>query len=303
MERVGRTWIGEVSWQTSFEHLEVTADVNLCGVLDEDVQLRIRLQVGDRLLVDDTLALVAGRPRIARGFRLDASGLDQLREALAWSPERPTLVDAHLELRDVDDQLIDQAWSYTAIRAVGTAGGRFLLNGRPYPLRMVLDHGYWPQSGLTPPDDDALRRDIELTKAMGFNGVRKHQKIEDPRYLHWADRLGLLVWIEMPSAYRFTDRSIARLVKEWIDVVRRDMSHPCVVAWVPFNESWGVPNLPDSKPERHYVEAIYHLTKTLDPSRPVVGNDGWESVATDILGIHDYDGLPERLARRYATPE
>ena len=83
-------------------------------------------------------------------------------------------------------------------------GDRFVLNGRPYPLRMVLDQGYWPETGLTAPDDDALRRDVELAKAMGFNGVRKHQKIEDPRYLYWADTLGLLVWEEMPSAYRFT---------------------------------------------------------------------------------------------------
>jgi hypothetical protein len=173
------------------------------------------------------------------------------------------------------------------------------LNGRPYALRMVLDQGYWPDTGLTPPDDAALRRDVELAKAMGFNGVRKHQKIEDPRYLYWADRLGLLVWGEMPSAYRFTKSSVERVSREWMDAVRRDASHPCIVAWVPFNESWGVPNLPDSQAERHYVQALYHLTKTLDPSRLVVGNDGWESSATDIIGIHDYDDVPERIGRRY----
>ena len=132
---------------------------------------------------------------------------------------------------------------------------------------------------------------------MGFNGVRKHQKIEDPRYLYWADRLGLLVWEEMPSAYRFTDRSIQRVSREWIAAIERDTSHPCIVAWVPINESWGVPNLPTSAAERHYVQALYHLTKTLDPTRPVIGNDGWESVATDIIGIHDYDSDPERIAQ------
>ena len=134
---------------------------------------------------------------------------------------------------------------------------------------------------------------------MGFNGVRKHQKIEDPRYLYWADKLGLLVWEEMPSAYRFTKSSIERLAREWMEVIDRDCGHPCIVAWVPFNESWGVPDLPDSPAQRHYVQALYHLTKTLDPTRPVIGNDGWESVATDIIGIHDYEGEPERLVRRY----
>jgi len=138
---------------------------------------------------------------------------------------------------------------------------------------------------------------------MGFNGVRKHQKLEDPRYMYWADRLGLLVWTEMPSAYRFTSESVERVSREWIEVVRRDYSHPCVVAWVPFNESWGVPNLPDSPNERHYVQALYHLTKTLDGTRPVIGNDGWESVATDIIGIHDYDSQPNRIARRYHADE
>jgi hypothetical protein len=138
---------------------------------------------------------------------------------------------------------------------------------------------------------------------MGFNGVRKHQKIEDPRYLYWADRLGLLVWEEMPSAYRFTNESVHRVTREWVEVIDRDYSHPCIVTWVPFNESWGVPNLPENTWERHYVQALYHLTKTLDPTRPVVGNDGWESVATDIIGIHDYDGDPQRIAQRYHSDE
>ena len=115
--------------------------------------------------------------------------------------------------------------------------------------------------------------------------------------------MGLLIWEEMPSAYRFTRRSVNRLTREWIAAVKRDFSHPCIMAWVPFNESWGVPDLPDSPAQRHYVQALYHLTKTLDPTRPVIGNDGWESVATDVIGIHDYDHDPERIGERYGTEE
>jgi hypothetical protein len=189
--------------------------------------------------------------------------------------------------------------SYTALRAATAQGDRFLLNGRPYLLRMVLDQGYWPDGGLTAPDDAALRRDVELAREMGFNGVRKHQKIEDPRYLYWADTIGLLVWDEMPSAYRFTTKSINRLMREWTEAIERDMSHPCVVIWVPFNESWGVPELSTTPAPRDAVAAFYHLTRTLDPSRPVVGNDGWESSATDIIGIHDYDSDPEHMHVRY----
>jgi len=199
------------------------------------------------------------------------------------------------------DELLDEVSSYTALRAIHADGDKIVLNGRPYLLRMVLDQGYWSNTGLTAPDDESLRHDVELAKSMGFNGVRKHQKLEDPRYLYWADRLGLLVWEEMPSAYRFTEKSVQRLTREWTAAIERDYSHPCIMAWVPINESWGVPNLPMNPTERHYVRGLYHLTKTLDPKRPVIGNDGWESVATDIIGIHDYDSDPERIHTRYST--
>jgi hypothetical protein len=208
-----------------------------------------------------------------------------------------------LELWGERGELLDEVHSYLALRSAAVQGDRFLLNGRPYLLRMVLDQGYWPEGGLTAPDDAAFRRDVELARAMGFNGVRKHQKIEDPRYLYWADTVGLVVWEEMPSAYRFTSVSVERLSREWTAVIQRDYSHPCIISWVPINESWGVPNLPDNPRERHYVQALFHLTKTLDPTRPVIGNDGWESVATDIIGVHDYDPQPERIAKRYHAEE
>jgi beta-galactosidase/beta-glucuronidase len=131
--------------------------------------------------------------------------------------------------------------------------------------------------------------------------VRKHQKIESPRYLYWADRLGLLVWEEMPSAYRFTGQAINRTIREWSEAIERDFSHPCIVVWVPFNESWGVPELPNLEAHRHGVQSLYHLTKTLDSTRPVLANDGWESGETDLIGIHDYDTDPDAMRARYLT--
>ncbi|MHB8516392.1 MAG: glycoside hydrolase family 2 TIM barrel-domain containing protein, partial [Dehalococcoidia bacterium] len=109
------------------------------------------------------------------------------------------------------------------------------------------------------------------------------------------------VWEEMPSAYRFTPRAVARLTREWMAAVKRDYSHPCIVAWVPFNESWGVPDMPSDAAQRDYVRALYRLTKSLDPTRPVVGNDGWEHVAADILTLHDYETDPDALERRYTA--
>jgi hypothetical protein len=259
------------------------------------------LHANGQLLADDTYRVVAGE--VFRRIALSDPGIDDYRNELLWSPQQPTLIRAKVQLWGGRGELLDEVESYTALRQVTIQGDRFLLNGRPYTLRMVLDQGYWQESGLTAPDDEALRRDVELAKEMGFNGVRKHQKIEDPRYLYWADTLGLLVWEEMPSAYRFTKTSVERLTKEWMAAIERDYSHPCIVAWVPFNESWGIPDLPVIAEQRHYVQTLYHLTKTLDPTRPVVGNDGWESVATDILAIHDYDTEPERIAARYQSDE
>lgn len=301
MERLHRTHLKNIRWTPNLAAWELAFDAEISCSPHERTWLAIRLHVDDVLLVEDRYAIVNGE--VHRRISLSDPGIDDFRNELLWSPGKPTLIDVEIDLLDAQGAVLDAVSSYTALRSFSCDGGRFVLNGRPYPLRLVLDQGYWPETGMTPPDDAALRHDVELTKEMGFNGARKHQKIEDPRYLYWADRLGLLVWGEMPSAYRFTPRSVDRLVRQWAEVIRRDSSHPCIVAWVPFNESWGVPNLPDNKPERHYVEALYHLTRTLDPSRPVVGNDGWESLATDILGIHDYEASPERLAERYATPE
>lgn len=301
LEPVPATRVGKVRWTPTLDRWEVGLEAFVHGDPRDDLRLWVTLTCGPLLLADDTYRVVSGE--VHRRIALSDPGIDDYRNELLWSPERPTLIQAHLQLLDNVGGVADEVWSYTALRSVAVQGDLFVLNGRPLPLRMVLDQGYWPDTGLTAPDDAALRRDVELAKAMGFNGVRKHQKIEDPRYLYWADALGLLVWTEMPSAYRFTQQSVERLTREWAAVIDRDRSHPCIVAWVPFNESWGVPDLPESPAQRHYVQALYHLTKTLDPTRPVVGNDGWESVATDVIGIHDYDDRLAEITRRYGAEE
>ena len=301
MEVVPQTAIESLRWTANIERWEVGLECRLAGPGRDGLRLHTRLTVGDHLIADDTYSVVNGE--VHRRIALSDPGIDDYRNEWLWSPESPTLIQAQLELWADRGQLLDTVASYTALRSVGTQRDRFVLNNRAYRQRLVLDQGYWPQTGMTAPDDAGLRRDVELAKAMGFNGVRKHQKLEDPRYLYWADVLGLLVWAEMPSAYRFTQQSIQRVTREWTAAIARDVSHPCIAAWVPVNESWGVPNLPDNPPERHYVRALYHLTHTLDPTRPVIGNDGWESVATDIIGIHDYDPDPERLALRYHADE
>ena len=301
LERVPSTRVGRLRWTSNMERWEIGLKARLRGDPQRLLRLHVRLSARGETLADDRYLVTAGE--VHRRIALSDPGIDDFRNEYLWSPGSPTLIQADLELWSDDDGLLDRAYSYTALRSFSTDGDRFIINGRPLLMRLVLDQGYWQDTGITAPDDAAFRSDVEITKAMGFNGVRKHQKIEDPRYLYWADRLGLLVWEEMPSAYRYTTDSIKRVTTQWTDAILRDQSHPCIAAWVPFNESWGVPNLPDSPGERHFVQALYHLTKSLDATRPVIGNDGWESVATDMIGIHDYDADPKRMAQRYVTGE
>lgn len=219
-----------------------------------------------------------------------------------WSPEHPHLYDMELTLF-AGDQVFDYAKSYFGMRKISIEKGKLCLNNHPYFMKLVLDQGYFPEGLLTAPSDDALKNDVEMTKSMGFNGVRKHQKLEDPRFLYWCDKLGLLVWGEAANAYEMNEDYINRFTAEWQEAMKRDYNHPSIVAWVPLNESWGVPNILHNKQEQHHAMAMYHIVKSLDASRLVISNDGWEHMKSDLLTIHDYEWREEVLRDRYSTKE
>lgn len=219
-----------------------------------------------------------------------------------WSPENPALYDLQLRLWRGTD-LLDTVKSYFGMRKIAIQAGKVTLNNQPYYMRLVLDQGYHPDSLLTYPSDEAIKLDAELTKQMGFNGVRKHQKVEEPRYLYWADHLGLLVWGEMANSYEYSEKAVERITKEWQEAIERDYNHPCIVAWVPINESWGVPNLQADARQIDHLQALYYLVRSIDPSRLVISNDGWEHAKTDLLTIHDYEGSGAVLRERYGSLE
>lgn len=225
----------------------------------------------------------------------------QLEPEATWSPESPRLYHLELVVLDAAGKPVDEVRSYFGLRTVEARDGCFWLNGEPYVQRLVLDQGYFPGGLLTAASDADLRQDIDLAKAMGFNGARKHQKIEDPRWLYWADRLGFLVWGEMPSFHRHSEEAVRRLRTEWGAAVRRDRDHPSIVAWAPMNESFGLQDTEDDVRSRFLLE-LYELTHRLDGTRPVVSNDGWQHARTDLCTLHDYDGA-EQLARRYRSLE
>lgn len=217
-----------------------------------------------------------------------------------WSVDRPNLYDVVMEVRK-GGTVIDQVKSYFGFRKVAVENGKIYLNNRPIYLKTVLDQGYWPESTLTPPSDEAIQFDIRMTKDMGFNGARKHQKLEDPRFLYWADKMGFLVSSEMANAYVFDEQYAARFTQEWTEAVLRDINHPSIIIWVPINESWGVPNMRDPRQQAHQ-KAMYLLTKSLDSTRLVIDNDGWEHTdLTDLFAVHDYTPQEDGLLKRWSA--
>ncbi|MBP3305536.1 MAG: glycoside hydrolase family 2 [Oscillospiraceae bacterium] len=295
-------WL-EFTGKNYLTHIRITSDIDrnqahfeIRARDDSAITVQAILSVGENRLGQMEITPADGRCDLIYTFSEHAAMacLD-----LYWSPERPVLISARIRLLQ-DGTEVDCVDTYFGMRKIHREGDRIFLNNQLLYQRLVLDQGYWPDGMMTAPSDDAIRRDIELTKAMGFNGARKHQKIEDPRYYYWADRLGLLVWGELPSAYEFTWRSRSRLETEMHAFIERDFNHPCIVQWVPINESWGVPQVADNQQQRDFLRGLYYSVKADDPTRLVSSNDGWEQIEiTDLCGIHDYAVNPDNCARRY----
>ena len=261
-----------------------------------DGEVSVEIMDGDGVVASDTVQ-TSGRAEIRTTLAIETPKL--------WSPEQPYLYEVRLTLLNHATGERDQAMSYTGLREVSVIDGQLCLNGAPRYLRGVLDQGYFPGGWYTAPTDEELRRDVELTLAMGFNCARKHQKAEDPRYLYWADKLGLMVWAEMPSGRVFSSELVESLTGEWMDLIKRDRAHPSIIAWVPFNESWGIWHQSERPEQRAFADAVTSLTKSLDNSRVVVGNDGWEYSSGDLWTLHLYNedsDIAERLTALIEDP-
>ncbi|PAD44103.1 glycoside hydrolase family 2 protein [Shouchella clausii] len=219
-----------------------------------------------------------------------------------WTPKHPHLYDVAFTVYQ-GGKAVDEAFSYFGLRKISTKNGQVLLNNRPIYQKLILDQGYWPHTHLTAPSLEALEQDIDAIIAMGFNGVRKHQKIEDERFYALCDQKGLLVWAEMPSAYTFSREAVGAFTSEWQEVVCQLAHYPSIIAWVPFNESWGIKDVLKSKQQQALTEAIYHLTKSIDETRLVIANDGWEHTISDLITLHDYEEFAEAFLARYEDKE
>jgi beta-galactosidase/beta-glucuronidase len=300
VETVPATAMRDLAWSVDLPRASVALELELSRSPVSPLALDVTVRLGDELLAEQSTTLRRRTNYV--DIAVDALRNGQDRDRLQWTPERPVLLDAQLRLRDrTTGETVDEVASYLGIRTVGATGGAVVLNGHPVYLRAVLNQGYRPDTHLASRGAAELRGEVNLIKRLGFNTVRVHQKAEDPRLLYWADRLGLMVWGETAAAYAWSPHAATLLTREWLELVRRDRSHPSVVAWVPINESWGVQDIAESAPQQHFSRAIAELTRALDPSRPVMSNEGWEHVESDMLGLHDYTTDPDTLRRRYSS--
>ena len=213
-----------------------------------------------------------------------------------WTPYCPSLYEVCSELICAGE-VIDRVRSYFGMRKIDCDGGQFTINNVPEYFKGILDQGYWADTHLTPPDGESLLKDIILTKQLGFNAIRKHQKIEDERFYYYCDVAGVYATCEMPSNYEFTRKGCEWFSREWMDVVHQLSNHPSVICWVPFNESWGVYQIYSNQRQQDFTRGITALTRALDgDKRPVISNDGWEHTDSDIIGLHNYAGSGEELS-------
>ena len=301
-ESVPAEYVTELVWRSDVAGCALRGEVVLNRLPSAPVQLDVTVSFGAEVLAEQSFVAQDAVTPLDLRIRALVNGQDRAR--LLWSPEHPNLIDISVRVRDrASGAVLDEVTSYTGLRTVSVSGGAFKLNEAPIYTRSVLNQGYRPQTHNASTGTAQLRGEVELLLAMGFNSVRNHQKAEDPRFLFWADKLGLMVWGETAAAYSFSTRAIELLTQEWTDLVRRDRSHPSVVVWVPFNESWGVQDIAHDVAQQNFSKGLTAITRALDPSRPVISNDGWEHVDSDILGIHDYTTNGPGLLRNWGTAE
>ncbi len=287
MEPVARTGLRDVYIVPDLDQSRFVVEPSYYG-LEAGQQFRVTVKDGDKVVSRKTVPASA-----------QTSAELTVKKVKTWSPESPFLYDIDLEVLDADGNVIDAAASYSGMRKIHIVGNRIYLNNEPVYLRFVLDQGFYPDGIWTAPTDEALKKDIELSMAAGFNGARLHQKMFEPRFHYWADRLGYLTWGESASWGANINNSLSarNFLTEWEETVIRDRNHPSIIMWTPFNETWEHPENREAAREAcRMVSDVYRLTKNLDyrPCHDVSGN---YHVMTDVFSVHQYMQDPAELEK------
>ncbi len=216
-----------------------------------------------------------------------------------WEPGNPHLFDLTINLYDYLGRKVDTVKSYLGIREVEAKDGYVLINKKPVYQKLLLNQGYYIEGILTAPSIEFMEEDIDNMMKMGFNGCRIHQKVEEPYFLYLCDKKGFLVWQECPAHFGFSNYNQRRLLNGWIDIIKNNFNHPSIIAYTPLNESWGVEGIPENKQIQHFAQSLYYMIHSMDESRLVSGNDGWEECTTDLLTAHNYSHGQENEVEKY----
>lgn len=294
LEEVAKTHIHNIKITPDIDHGTVAIEGKIKGELPNNLKLICEVYFNESLLCKQIQYVAHENTNVT----IDVVKKEEPWTLKLWSPSQPNLYDLILKL-ETEEEEFDTVSSYFGMRKISIAGNKILLNNEPLYQRLILDQGYWEESHLTPPSDEAIIEDIKLILAAGYNGVRKHQKVEDKRFLYWCDKMGLLVWSEIGATYIYNDDAVEAFTKEWMKVVEQNYNHPSIITWTVFNESWGVEQIYSNKKQQDFTRSMYYLTKAYDSMRPVIVNDGWEHTISDIITLHDYEELGKILYDRY----
>ena len=292
LEKVSKIHLDSVKITPIFDSYKTEFEIKL-NEFEEGYSLDIEMTYLDKLINSVSIQLQRKITNISLDMNNDFDGF----RIHYWSVDHPNLYDVKYTLKK-NGKVVQTIGSYFGFRQLRAFNNCLLLNNNPAYLKMVLYQGYTKDGGLTSTPEEMLK-DLEMIKALGLNGVRMHQKLEDELFYYYADIMGLFVWCEMPSAYEFKDDTIENLVYQWNQAVRQYYNHPSIIAWVPINESWGVPRILLDDTNKHLAETLYHLTKSYDNYRPVISNDGWEHTTSDIVTFHNYSQSDEELYHFY----
>jgi len=281
LEAVGSSFVESISIVPDPDNARVTIEAKING-LDKDLTLKAdAFADGKPVGADATTGPWQNQLVLTLG------------EKKLWEPGAPFLYDLKLTLFSGKEK-IDELKSYFGLRKVAIEGRKILINGKPVFQRLILDQGFYPDGIWTAPSDEALKKDIELSMACGYNGARLHQKVFEPRFLYWADKLGYMVWGEFPDwGFNFEPQGYSAYVNEWTEILLRDRNHPAIVGWCPFNE--------EDKKASELQQMIWNITKAVDPTRPALQTSGWTHTMPhpEVLDAHDYEGNPATLRQRW----
>ena len=298
LEFTDSAYITDVHYITDFDQNSVKAVITFNDYVTGDITLDVTLD-------NEPMAYIKQRVMNKKQAFCTVSFGDygfQDNRKILWSPAKPNLFDTTVTLETENTK--DTVDTYFGIRKVETIDDKVYFNNSQLYSRMILDQGYWKDGIYRPKTDDGFRQDVQWILDLGFNAARKHQKIEDPKFYYWADRLGILVWGELPSFYGFTDYACIDAENTMREFILRDRNHPSIIAWVPFNETWGLRKIVGDRREADFARELYYMCKRMDPERLVSTNDGWENVyPTDIASVHDYRQIDKNISEYYTNTD